>query len=250
MQETLDRVAATALVAEACRVLGALDLTHSSLGHVSYRIADDAMLIKGKGPDEVGLRYTQPEDIIEVGFDAEKRSGPEGLQPPSESFIHIWLYRANPEIRSVIHVHPEAAVLLTACEKPIIPIYGAYGMGARMALDGVPVYPRSIRISDDSLGAEFAEFVGDRQYCLMRGHGVSVTGASVEDATVRTIHLDELLSMTYKAYLLGDPKPIPDEDIAELSGPPEETRKRGSAGGATGMLAHWRYYRRLAGEPH
>ena len=235
-------------VARACRVLGKLDVTHGALGHVSFRLGDSSMLIKGKGPDEVGLRYTRVEDIIEVNFDAEKLSGPEGLQPPSESYLHIWLYRLNPDVRSVIHVHPEHAVLLTICDKPILPIYGAYGSGARLALEGVPTYPRSITIHDDRLGEEFATFMSDRTAVLMRGHGVSVVGSSAEDASVRTLALNELVTMTYKAYLLGTPQPISAEDQAEMRKPLDPSRRRGTAGGQAGMLASWRYYCSLAGE--
>jgi ribulose-5-phosphate 4-epimerase/fuculose-1-phosphate aldolase len=234
-------------VAQACRLLGKLDLTHSSLGHVSQRVGD-AMLIKGKGADEVGVRYTRPGDIITVDFDGNKVAGPDGLQPPSESFLHIWLYKCNPEFTSVVHVHPEPAVLLTICEKEIFPIYGAFGPGARMAIEGVTTYPRSVRINSDELGKDFAEFMAGKKYALMRGHGVSVAGASIEDATVRALVLNELVSMMYKAYLLGDPKPISDEDIAEWSRVDNGPRVRGSVGGAAGTLATYRYYRSLAGE--
>jgi ribulose-5-phosphate 4-epimerase/fuculose-1-phosphate aldolase len=237
------------LVAKACRVLGKLDLTHAALGHVSYRLGDsDTMLIKGKGPDEVGLRYTRSEDILTVDFAANKVSGVEGLQPPSESFLHIWLYKRNPQVRSVIHVHPEHAVLLTICEKEILPIYGAYDMGVRMAIDGIPTYPRSVTIHDDQLGEEFATFMGTKEVALMRGHGVSVTGKSVEDAMVRALALNRLVTMMYKAYLIGTPKPIPQQDVEEYSRPADPNRKRGSAGGDTGMLATWRYYCMLADE--
>jgi ribulose-5-phosphate 4-epimerase/fuculose-1-phosphate aldolase len=229
-------------------MLGKLELTHGALGHVSLRAGETSMLIKGKGPDEVGLRYTRVEDIIEVNFDAEKLSGPSGLQPPSESYLHIWLYRLNPDVRSVIHVHPEHAVLLTICDKPILPIYGAYGSGARLALDGVPTYPRSITIHDDALGEDFATFMGQHQAVLMRGHGVSVVGSSVEDAAVRTLALNELVTMTYKAYLLGTPQPISAEDQSEMRKPLDPSRRRGTAGGQAGMLAQWRYYCSLAGE--
>jgi ribulose-5-phosphate 4-epimerase/fuculose-1-phosphate aldolase len=245
---TGDHIATANLVAEACRVLGKLDLTHFSLGHVSYRLDDDSMLIKGKGPAEVGLRYTSSRDVIRVNFDAEKVSGPPGLQPPSESFLHIWLYRTRPELKSVVHVHPETAVLLTICEKPIFPIYGAYGQGIRMAVDGVPVYPRSVRIKDDEIGADFARFMGRKNYALMRGHGVTVAGSSIEEAVVQTLILNELTSMMYKAYLLGEPKPIPDEDLAEYTRPPEADQRRGSVGGRAGVLAAYRYYRALSGE--
>lgn len=246
-----DRHQLAELVATSCRVLGQLDLTHGALGHVSYRLGDsEAMLIKGKGPEEVGLRYTTVEDILEVDFDANQVSGPPGLQPPSESYIHIWLYRRNPELRSVIHIHPEHAVLLTICDKPILPIYGAYGPGARLAIDGVATFPRSITISSHALGQQFADFVGTKQAVLMRGHGATVSGTSVEDATVRSLALNELVTMTYKAYLLGDPQPIPRGDIEEMTRRQADPapRRRGSAGGELGMLASWRYYCRLAGE--
>lgn len=237
------------LVAQGCRILGKLDLTHAALGHISYRLGDsETMLIKGKGPQEVGLRYTTAEDILRVDFHADKLSGAEGLQPPSESYLHIWLYRKNPRLRSVVHVHPEHAVLLTVVGKEVLPIYGAYGAGARLGVEGVPTYQRSVTIHDDRLGEEFAEFMAGRQVALMRGHGVTVTGSGVEDVVVRTLALNELVTMNYKAYLLGEPRPILDEDLAEFRKPLDPARRRGSAGGDAGMLATWRYYRTLAGE--
>ncbi len=237
------------LVARACRVLGKLDITHAAFGHVSCRLGDsDTMLIKGKGPDEVGLRYTRASDILTVDFNADKVAGAEGLQPPSESYLHLWMYKKNPQVRSVIHVHPEYAVLLTVCGKEVLPIYGAYAPGARMAVEGIPTFQRSITIHDDQLGEQFAAFMGDKQAALMRGHGVTVVGSSVEDATVRVMALNHLVSMNYKAHLLGSPQTIPDEDIAEYRRPERAARTRGSAGGEAGMLASWKYYCSLAGE--
>jgi ribulose-5-phosphate 4-epimerase/fuculose-1-phosphate aldolase len=77
---------------------------------------------------------------------------------------------------------------------------------------------------------------------------VSVVGSSVEDATVRVMELNQLVTMTYKAYLLGTPKPLSDEDIQSYKRPLDPNRRRGSAGGDAGVLAAWRYYRSLAGE--
>ena len=240
---------ATELVARACRVLGKLDITHGALGHVSYRLDDsETMLIKGKGRGEVGLRYTQPRDILTVDFDAQKVAGPDDLQPPSESYIHLWLYRMRPDIKSVIHVHPEHAVLLTICGKPVLPLYGAYGPGVSLALENPRVYPRSITVHDDQLGEEFARFMGASNVALMRGHGVTVVGTGVEDATVRTMALNELVTMNYKAYLLGTPQPISAEDQQEFSRPLDPSRRRGSSGGDAGMRALWNYYSSLAGE--
>lgn len=82
----------------------------------------------------------------------------------------------------------------------------------------------------------------------MRGYGATVAGDGMEDAIVRTLHLNELSSTTHQAYLVGDPQPIPAEDLVEIARPLEETRARGTAGGNLGMLATYRCYRRLAAE--
>lgn len=237
-------------VALANRILGSLDLTHEALGHVSCRLeGTDTMLIKGKGPGEAGLRYTDTRDVIRVDFNADKLDGPDDLQPPSESFLHIWMYKTRPEVQSVVHVHPEHAVLLTICEKPILPIFGAFASGARLAMQGIPVYPRSITIHDDELGQDFAATMGNKPVCLMRGHGITTVGNCVEQSTLHAIHLEQLCTMMYKAYLLGNPKPIPDQDIEETSGRLGASgRTRGSAGGTEGMMATWRYYVRLTEE--
>jgi len=244
------RAELTEKLALANRILGTLDITHEALGHVSCRLeGGETMLIKGKGPDEVGLRYSQEHDILEVDYAADKVSGAEDLQPPSESFIHIWMYKARPEVNAVVHMHPEEAVLLTVCDKPILPIYGAFGGGARLAVKGIPLYPHALTVTDDAMGQELAECMGDHDVCLMRGHGITAVGTSIEQATLNCIHLVELTRMNYKAYLLGNPRPIPAEDIAQMEARMGgEGRKRGSAGGEVGAQATWRYYARLAAE--
>jgi ribulose-5-phosphate 4-epimerase/fuculose-1-phosphate aldolase len=236
-------------IARSCRVLGKLEMTYAQLGHVSKRIGDtDTMLIKGKGPAEVGLSYTGNDDIISVDFDANKIDGAEGLQPPSESFLHIWLYRKNPAIGSIVHMHPMYAQLLTACDKKILPFFAAAPM-CRIALEDLPTYPRGIIIADDRLGEDFATFMGQSSMALMQGHGITVTGSSVADASVRALDLGWTLKMTYLAYTLGNPRTILQEDIDELTRTAGETdRPRGSSGGETGMLATWRYYCSAAGE--
>ena len=152
-------------LAQACRVLGAYEMTHAALGHVSYRLeGTDSMLIKGKGANEVGLRYTRTRDIVKVDFDANMLDGPNDLQPPSESFLHIWIYKMRPDVKSVVHVHPEHAVLLTITRKEIIQTYSSFdGSSAGLARDGVPVYPSSRTIATPEQGEEFANCMGQKE---------------------------------------------------------------------------------------
>jgi 3,4-dihydroxyphthalate decarboxylase len=228
-------------VAKACRVLGKLDLTKAATGHISARVpGTDTLLIRARGEGESGVRYTAPDDVIVVDFNGKKVSGRADLATPQEVFIHTWIYRTRPEVAAVLHAHPKMAVLFTICDKPLLPIYGAYDPGSvKLLLEGIPMYPRSITVSNDKLGEEFAGTMHGRA-CLMRGHGITTCGASVEEATLTAIKLNELADMNYRAYLLGNVRTIPDEDIAHF--------KATNKGKDTHSTALWRYYCSLVGE--
>ncbi|MGH7827649.1 MAG: class II aldolase/adducin family protein [Candidatus Binatia bacterium] len=232
------------LVARSCRILGKLNLTKEPSGHVSARIpGSDRILIKARGPEESGLRFVTPQDIIAVDFGGKKIDGPNGLESPQEVFIHTRLYRARPEVQCVVHVHPLTVVLFTICNKPLLPLFGAYDpSGLRLVVNGLAAYSRSITISNDKLGEEFAAAMGDKEACLMRGHGITSAARTVEEATLTAIKLNELAEVNYRAALLGEPEPIPQEDIDAIAGKAGERRK------AVHTASSWRYYCKLLDE--
>ncbi len=230
-------------VAKACRVIGKLELTKAATGHISARVpGTETLLIRARGPDESGVRFTATEDVITVDFDGNKLDGREGLEPPQEVFIHTWLYKKRPELRAVVHAHPATVVLFTICNKPLLPLYGAYDPSSlKLLTEGIPTYPRSITVSNNKLGEEFAGSMPGRA-CLMRGHGITTCGGTVEEATITAIKLNELAEMNYRANLLGNPQPIPVEEIEHITG--SKGKKTKDVHGAP----LWRYYCKLVGE--
>jgi L-fuculose-phosphate aldolase len=230
------------LVARACRVLGKLELTKCASGHVSARL-DETILIRARGPGETGVRFTTARDVITVDLNGKKLEGPDDLEPPIEVFIHTWLYRTRPDIQSVIHIHPATVVLFTIVQKPLLPLYGAYDPSSlRLLVEGIPTYPRSVTVSNDELGKEFAQAMGEKRACLMRGHGITMCGKTVEEAALTAIKLNDLAEMNYRANLLGSPEPIPADEIEIITG---AARRRSGRGHEEAL---WRYYCRLVGE--
>lgn len=248
------------MIAKSCRILGNLGLTKGSQGHVSVRVeGSGVILIKARGPGESGVRFTEARDIITVDLDGKKLEGPEELEPPQEVYIHTWIYKTNPEMKSVVHVHPATVVLFTVCNKPLLPIFGAYDpSGLRLLTDGIPTYPRSILISNDERGKEFVQTMGQKKACLMRGHGIATAGRSVQEATVTAITLNEIAEMNYRAYLLGQPEPISREDIEAFAGamaeresgsrasPQRGDARPGPSRAGSYLESSWRYYSKLA----
>ncbi len=232
--------------ARACRVLGILGLAQGATGHVSSRIpGKESILIRARGRDELGVQFTQAEQIIEVGSDGAAIAGTvDGLEPPLEVYIHTQIYKRRPDVSSVVHVHPLSVVLFTICNKPLLPLYGAYDPpSARLAIEGIPTYPRSILCDTPERGDELADALALSKCCMMRGHGITSVGRSVEEAALTAIHLNNLADVNYKAYLLGGPTPIPveeqesiyaDRDGGSIPQPGEFPK------GRPGAL--WRYY--------
>jgi L-fuculose-phosphate aldolase len=228
------------LVARACRILGRLDLARENTGHVSLRASDDVVLIRARGPAESGVRFTTHDQVIAVELDGRKLDGAADLEPPLETVIHTAIYRARPDVRAVVHVHPPTVVLFTICDKPLEPLFGAYDPAAlRLALSGLPTFDRSVLVTTDALGREVAATLGEKSACLMRGHGLVAVGPTVEEATVTAIKVNELAVMNYRAALLGGARPISDADRATFTA---------DAAGAGRALGVWRYYARLLGD--
>ncbi len=232
------------LVAQSCRMLGKLNLTKEPSGHVSARSpGEDTILIKARGPEESGLRFVTARDIITVDFSGKKVAGGDGLDVPQEVFIHTWIYKTRPDVQCVVHVHPLTVVLFTICNKPLQPLYGAYDpSGLRLLVEGLATYPRSITVSNERLGEEFAQAMGNKQACLMRGHGITSSGPNVEEATLTAIKLNDAAVINYQANLLGTPEPIPQEDIDIMVGKAHGNSKSAHAG------SNWRYYCKLLDE--
>jgi ribulose-5-phosphate 4-epimerase/fuculose-1-phosphate aldolase len=239
-------------VATSCRILAGTGLTREPAGHVSARIPDtDLVLIKGRGPDESPVSYTEPQDLIIVDMAGKLVEGRDGLTPPSETAIHTAMYRHRPDVQCTIHMHPPTVVAFTIAQRPLLPVIGAYDPAAlSFYFENVPTFPRSYLVNNDEKGDFLAQTIGQGRICMMVGHGITAVGPNVETATLTVIDFNDLAELNYRAALLGTPHPIPDEDLAEFGG-------RGGGGGAgaarrqegaparpapRGPNSRWRYY--------
>ena len=232
------------LVAQSCRILGKLNLTKEPSGHVSARVAgEEKILIKARGPEESGLRFVTARDVITVDFAGKKIAGEEGLESPQEVFIHTWLYRTRPDVQCVVHVHPLTVVLFTICNKPLLPLFGAYDpSGLRLFVEGLSAYSRSITVSTESLGEEFAQAMGEKPACLMRGHGITTAGAASRRRLSRRSN-----SMSWRRSIIElRCSELPSrfhKQTSTLSSVKPAARAR-----ATHSASSWRYYCRLLDE--
>ncbi len=144
-------------------------------GHLSVRIpGTENFLINPRFPGALAT----PKDICTVNADGKRIAGKGPI--PSETPIHSSIYRARPDVKSVLHCHPRYAILMGLQETGFIP----FDREARMFADGVPVFPNSIGIDNDGLANLMVQSLGTHYAIFLRGHGVVVVSPGIAGTCV------------------------------------------------------------------
>jgi L-fuculose-phosphate aldolase len=187
---------------DAGRILDEAGLADLTRGHVSIRVPGDPTHFYMK-PHSFGFEEITPENIVICNLDGEKIGG--GGRKHSEVYIHSEIFKARPDVMSVIHAHPTYAVAWSATGKPLQPISQP---GIAFA-DGVPYFTDTVDlIRSTDMGAGVARALGTHKAVLMRNHGVAVVGATVDEATILTIMLDNAAQIQLLAEAAGGPGPL------------------------------------------
>jgi ribulose-5-phosphate 4-epimerase/fuculose-1-phosphate aldolase len=206
-------------VAISCRILAMEGLVDEILGHVSVRIPNtNEMFIRCRGEEENGIKYTTIDAIRRVDFDGKSEDLEGQYHIPKEYPIHGEIMKARPKVGCVIHAHPPDALICGISNLPLRPIFGSFNIPAmRMALEGVPVFPRSYLVTRPELATPLIQEMGSKDICLMKGHGITVTGGTIEEATINALNFNSLAKITLEVAKTGrEADPISEEDIAEL----------------------------------
>jgi ribulose-5-phosphate 4-epimerase/fuculose-1-phosphate aldolase len=210
--------AARRRVALACRILASAGLMEDVLGHVSVRIDDHRVLVRARGPAEAGLLFTSPDDVVACDLDGGQLDDGSGRTLPNELPIHLACYASDPSVAAVVHAHPPAVIAADLAGIPLVPMIGAYHIpAARLAADGIPTYPRSVLINTPKLGREMRAVMGDRPVCVLRGHGITTTGTTLEQAVGHALAIDALARMACRVTAIGGhPTARPADELDQL----------------------------------
>lgn len=183
------------------------------LGHTSMRVPGaDRYLIKPKhSPSVRAMDSLGPDDLIVVDGNGVSATGG---RPPAEVFIHTEILKRRPDVNVVVHTHQPLAVTMGILEAPIHPLLHVQ---SPLVADPVPIWPCSLLVTDQELGTQLADALGDGPVAHLQGHGIVSVGATIEEATVNAIHLEQLAKVNLEVLKTGlAPRVIPPEQIERL----------------------------------
>jgi L-fuculose-phosphate aldolase len=193
------------------KVLAAAGQGDFTRGHISVRVPGKASLFFMK-PHSVGLDEITPKNILTIDLAGDVVQGT--ARRHSEVYIHSEIYKARTDVQCVIHSHPPYVVALSSSGRPM----RAYSQPACLFRGHLGIYFDTIKlIRTPELGQGVARALGRHRAVLLKNHGVAVTGASIEEAVVGAIMLENAAMIQMVVEAAGDPPPeFARDDIEQL----------------------------------
>jgi len=176
-------------LAAASRILAAHGVV-DAFGHVSQRnpeVPDHYFMSRSLAPALV-----TPDDILEYDLDSNPLNA-NGRASFLERFIHGAIYKARPDIQSVVHSHSPSVIPFGLVAVPMQAMFHS----AAFIAAGVPVFDIRERfgatdmlVSNPEKGVALAEALGAKDVVLMRAHGSVACGPTLQSAVFRAVYTE------------------------------------------------------------
>jgi len=145
------------------------------------------------------------DDIMEFDLDGNAVDA-RGRSLFLERFIHAEIYRARPDVMSVVHTHSPGVIPFSVSKTPLRPLFH----NAAFLAAGAPVWDiakefgaTDMLVRDSFIGKSLARTLADKSVLLMRGHGDVTVGPNVKIAVFRAYYTDVNARLQSQAIGLG-----------------------------------------------
>lgn len=187
------------------RILDKTGLT-VPFGHVSVRLPGTDRLLISRA---IAPGLVRDEDLLVVDFNGRVVEGKGKWH--GETWIHICIYQARPDVQGVVHTHSLYVTSLATAESSFLP-----GTVFGFPFAGSKIYRKAGLINSRKRGEEMTGLMGKNTAVLMKGHGGSVAGASLEEATVKAVMMEEAAKIQLLAGLAGGAKAYAEDELADF----------------------------------
>jgi L-fuculose-phosphate aldolase len=189
----------------------------ANAGNLSCRLCEGEVLCT---PTMQSKGFLRPEDLCVVDMEGRQIGGVK--RRSSEVLMHLEIYKARPDVESVVHCHPPHATAFAIVGEPI----------PQAVMPEVEVFLGEVPITkyETPGGKKFAEtvlpFVHQTNVILLANHGVVSYAETPERAYWLTEVLDTYCRVLILTRQLGPLRHLPADKVEELL---EEKRKMGFA---------------------
>lgn len=176
-------------------------------GNITCRVNDREVLCT---PTMHSKGFLKPDDICTIDMQGNQTSGRK--KRSSEALLHLEIYKARPDVQSVVHCHPPHATAFAVAREPIpqcvLPEVEVF-------LGDVPITPYETP-GGEAFAKTIVPFVEKSNVLILANHGTVSYGESVERAFWWTEILDAYCRILMLAQSLGKINYFTEEKEREL----------------------------------
>jgi L-ribulose-5-phosphate 4-epimerase len=177
-------------------------------GNVSARDGETGLVVIKPS----GVRYEDlcPEHMVVVDLQGKIVEG--DLKPSSDTYSHLYIYCARPDVGGVVHTHSRYASAFAAVGKsiPCVLTGMADEFGGPIPCGGFAF------IGDETIGKVVVDSIGNSPAVLLKNHGVFTIGKDAESAVKAAVMTEDVAAAVWMALQIGKPDDIPAVDVAKL----------------------------------
>ena len=187
-------------------------------GHISLRIPNSELILITPG-GALDKEKLTAEDMVTMDAAGAYVAGP--YRPPLEWPIHTVVHAARPELDSVAHLHAHWSTVFAISEVPLEPIMlpAAARFGERLPYFEVPEL-----VTTRQLGEQLNGALGRADAVLMRWHGSTVVGNTLDEMFDRAWAIEENARLLWEASVMGKVVPLPPGVAKTRSASPNPAR--------------------------
>lgn len=178
-------------------------------GNVSVRLSEARLLMT---PSGVNKGFLAPDAIVMTDLAGNKVRGGARFNASSELKMHLAVYRARPDVCSVVHAHAPFSVAFSLAgvplSDPLIPEVVA-------TLGAIPTTPYATPTTEDVVDA-IREPITHHNALVMARHGTLTVGCDVFEAYDRLETVEHTARIVFATRLLGGAHPLGAQEVERL----------------------------------
>lgn len=143
--------------------------------------------------------------------------------------IHSTIHEARPDVECVLHTHTRAGVAVSAQKEGLLPI----SQQSSLLLSSLAYHDyEGLAVYDDERGRLRID-LGDKNYMILRNHGLLTVGRSVPDAFLAMYFLEMACQIQISAQAGGALQPVPQNVLDGVTAAVKIQEAKGSAAALT-----------------
>jgi L-fuculose-phosphate aldolase len=178
-------------------------------GNTSIKLDANRILITPTG--DLNKAKLRPDQIAVIDTEGRTLSGHHA--PSSEIAVHLFSYRARPDVRAIIHAHPPHSIALSlsgfALTEPLLP-------EVILSLGEIPCTPY-VTPGTEEAGRAVAELITNHDAIILTRHGSVTVGKTLDEAMQKLERMEHTAKIVSIAKAIGPVTPLTKVDLDRLA---------------------------------